>query len=274
MIELSPGDFPRVIPLLKHPLLCAEAKSIANGHTPGWIFADAYDRPKVALIWSKGIEGFFLAGDPTQTDIGPWLDRFVGDVIAPRAQELGWGWFEVSGCAPGWDRSIEQAFSERLLEQETILVYKFKKPLDPPTRRLPTGAALHRLDAAFFRNPPCQDISFINDKIQLFWADLDSFLNFGVGFCATLDAALASVCLTGFVADGVHVIDIETLEPYQRRGLGFQVGHAFISHCLESGLEAQWGCMEENKPSSTLAESLGLGRVAEYAVFYFPLVSK
>ena len=274
MIELSPEDFSRVIPLLEHPLLGIEAKSIASGNSPGWIFVDAYEAPQAVLIGSVGLEGFVLAGNPNLDGFVESLNPYVHEVITHRAQEVGWNWLEIAGCSPGWDTAIERAFSDRRLEKEIILINRLQKPLVPEPRVLPNGAALHRLDATFFTEPPCKDLSFIQDKIQYFWPDLDSFLSSGIGFCATQDTALASVCLTGFATDQVHVIDIETLESYRRHGLGYQVGHAFIRHCLEKGLEPHWGCMEENKPSSTLAESLGLSRVMEYSVFYFPLVDK
>ncbi len=274
MIELSPEDFSRVIPLVEHPLLGIEAKSIASGNSPGWIFVDAYEAPQVALIWSIGLEGFVLAGNPNLDGFVQSLDRYVRAVITPRAQEIGWSWFEVSGCSPGWDTAIARAFSDRRLEKETILINRLQKPLMPESRVLPNGVALHRLDAAFFTKPPCEDLSFIQDKIQLFWPDLDSFLSSGIGFCATQDSALAAVCMTGFNIDQVHMPDIETLEPYRRHGLGYQVGHAFITHCLENGLEPHWGCMKENKPSWALAESLGLSSVMEFLVFYFPLLDK
>ena len=271
VIELLPKDFFRVVPLLAHPLLSAEARSVANGNSPGWIFVDDDQEPQVALVWSKGIEGFFVAGDPGQQAFVHALDHNVRQVITPRARALGWEWFEVSGCSPDWDAALARAFAGRPLEKETDLIYRLKKASVPPPRALPAGAALHQLDRAFFKAPPCKDISFIQDKIRLFWAGLDSFLDSGIGFCATQDSALASVCLTGFVAEEVHVIDIETLEPFRRSGLGYQVGRAFIAHCLKNGLQPHWGCMEENEASHTLAENLGLERVMEYLVFYFPL---
>ena len=71
--------------------------------------------------------------------------------------------------------------------------------------------------------------------------------------------------------DQVHVIDIETVDVYQRQGLGYQVGAAFVSRCLDEGFSPQWGCMEENSASRSLAERLGFDRAAECSVFYFSL---
>ncbi len=105
VIELSSEDFSRVIPLLVHPLLGVEAKSIAAGTSPGWIFVDSYEAPQMALIWSKGAEGYYLAGSPNQGKFVEWLDRAVREVIAPRARAMGRDSFEVSGCTPEWDAS-------------------------------------------------------------------------------------------------------------------------------------------------------------------------
>ena len=272
VIELSSNDFSRVIPLLGHPLLGVEAKSIAAGTSPGWIFVDSYEAPQLALIWSEGAEGYYLAGSPNQGDFAQWLDRSVREVIVPRAREMGRESFELSGCTPDWDAPIEQAFSGRRLKREIGLIYRLKKSSVPAAPSLPTGVSLHRLDRLFFSKPPCEGISYIEEKIHHFWANLDSFLGVGIGFCASQDSALASVCLTGFTTDGVHVIDIETLEPNRRCGIGYHVAYAFLTHCIENGLKPHWGCMEENVPSRALAESLDLSRVLDYSLFHFPLV--
>ncbi len=167
---------------------------------------------------------------------------------------------------------IEHALCGRGLGRETGLIYRFKKPSVPRAPALPVDVALHSLDRTFFSNTPCEGISYIQEKIHHFWANLDSFLGAGIGFCAAQDSALASICLTGFTTDGVHVIDIETLKPYRRCGIGFHVAHAFLTHCIESGLEPHWGCMEENVASRALAESLELSRVLDYSLFHYSLV--
>ena len=269
MIELTHGDFHRVLPLLDDPALSVEASCIANGTAPGWVYADTIDSPQVALIWSQGMEGFYLAGDANRHDVIDGLDRFVHDAIALRAGKAGLDWFEVSGCTPEWDGAIARAFSRRRLQREKILVYRLHKT--PTTFSEPAKAILHKMDAPFFESPPCDDISLAHKKIDLFWKDLDTFLARGFGFGAVQDSRLVSVCLSGFATEDLQVIDIETVEVYHRRGFGFQVGSAFIRHCLENDMQPHWSCMAGNMASSALAERLGFGQVTDYTVFYFPL---
>lgn len=59
MYELSQEDFYKVIPLLKDGHPHPEILSVIENNNPGWIFTDHKDSPRTALIWSKGIEGFY-----------------------------------------------------------------------------------------------------------------------------------------------------------------------------------------------------------------------
>ncbi len=271
MIELKREDFPRILPLLDDPLLGVVGGCVAKGASPGWIFVDSRDNPRTALIWSKGIQGFYLAGDPMQRDVSESLDAFVSDTIAPRAKQIGLNWFEVSGCGLGWDDFIVQTFARRQPERETEYVYTLKQPDTACSQPVSPNPILRELDEEFFRSQPCDRIGLIQAKVELFWGDVESFFVAGIGFCALRDSTLASVCLSGFVAEQVHVIDIETIDSYQRQGLGYQVGSAFVSRCLDRGFSPQWGCMEENSASRAFAERLGFDRVAECSVFYFSL---
>ena len=211
-----------------------------------------------------------MAGDPNQKRAVESLDVFVHEVIVLRAKEDGWKWFEVSGCELAWDDWIERTFAQKELRKERVLIYRHPK-LQRPVPRSQPGVSVQRLDAGFFDSPPCDDLGLVEEKIEQFWPNLGSFLHSGLGFCAIQESTLASVSMSGYAIEDTHLIDIETIEVCRRRGLGFQVGQAFVAHCLDNSLSPQWGALEKNVASCALAESLGFERVDKCYLYSFLL---
>ena len=41
-------------------------------------------------------------------------------------------------------------------------------------------------------------------------------------------------------------IDIETKEEYRQKGLAYLLTQYFVNACVESGLVAQWNCIDSN----------------------------
>jgi hypothetical protein len=43
-----------------------EALAVNEGNNPGWVFADDLNTPRTALVWARGIEGFYLDREGNQ----------------------------------------------------------------------------------------------------------------------------------------------------------------------------------------------------------------
>jgi RimJ/RimL family protein N-acetyltransferase len=270
MVALSPVEYARVLPLLEHPLLSLESRSVARGHSPGWVYVDSAIAPQIALIWSQGIEGYYLAGDPQAEGIRS-LNRFIDAAIAPRGLAKGMRSIEISGCSPEWERPIHNVFAERDLRVETMLIYGQENQDLPASRPIANASSFHQIDHAFLANPPCDDTTLLDSKLALLWEDLDTFERLGTGFCIIRDAVLVSVCLTAFTTDDVHLIDIETLKDYQGNGFAYHVARSYLAHCLHNELTLYWGCMESNTASAKLAERLGFVKVLTYPLYSFSI---
>ncbi|WP_143006795.1 hypothetical protein [Paenibacillus tianmuensis] len=102
MYELSRDHFYKIAPLLENGHPHPEVQSILENNNPGWIFTDRIDSPRTALVWSKGMKGFYLIGDETNDAFTDKLDGIIGSSIAPRMGELGMNYFEVSGHHDRW----------------------------------------------------------------------------------------------------------------------------------------------------------------------------
>lgn len=265
--ELERADFHKLEPLLDESVLGIEARAVVQDSNPGWIFVDSGECPRSALVWSRGIEGFYLLGDPENFFFVDSLDCYVEQSIRPRARTLGLDWFEASGCSEGWDPAIERAFKNR--EWNRSVQYIYRPPASWTNDPGENDPAIHRIDGHLFSQTDLTRLDFLRSKIDLFWDSPGEFFAKGIGFCVVRENRIASVCMSGFVAKEVYVIDIETVEEYRRCGLGYSAGKAFIDYCSENHLVPHWDCMQTNTASASLAEKLGLTRVSEYSLYEF-----
>lgn len=103
MHELSQEEFHKVKSLLEEGFMHPEIISIIEHINPGWIFVDQIKKPKSALVWSKGIEGFYLIGDHTNEVFLYHLDNYVHSIVEPRMREHSLSHFEISGHHNNWD---------------------------------------------------------------------------------------------------------------------------------------------------------------------------
>ena len=268
MTELPHAFSDRVLSLLKHPLLAVEARSVACGNSPGVVYVDSVDDPCVALAWSDGIEGFYLAGRPDGAD--DTIYHTMLDVLNRRYPRKRIASMEVSGCTPELDGCVERYFPGNSSEKETGLIYRLPPDAHVQTVAHPEGSVIQEIDRRFLADRHRKG-GLARAKIDLLWGDADAFLGLGVGYCAVLDGEPSAVCLSGFVTDEVHAIDVETLHPYRGRGLTYAVCQAYILHCVNKDFTPHWGCMQENRASRSLAERLGFVQALSYSLLSIPV---
>ncbi|OPA75102.1 hypothetical protein BVG16_21055 [Paenibacillus selenitireducens] len=264
MYELSHDYFYKVTPLLKNGHPHPEVLSIIEHNNPGWIFSDHIDSPRTALIWSKGMQGFYLIGDHNNDDFMNELDDYLTKSIFPKLRELGMSYFEVSGHHNKWN--MESLFASWEIQQWDQLVFK--------CRNLEAAASQgssrnHPIRTINLRSQEWKDQVFTNrdfvDKhIKLFWDSYEDFYHKGYGYVAIDGSEIIGVCYSSFVAKETHAIGIETLPQHQKRGIGTYLASFVVKDIIENGFTAYWDCSLTNEASTKLALRLGFQQVHQY----------
>ncbi len=172
----------------------------------------------------------------------------------------------------GWDAKIEAIYDHRALQRSTQRIYR----IDGSRRRhrartTPPSCTLVRVRSRTLPTLTPAARSIVESKISTFWDSHLSFFRSGICYAALEDSNLASICISGFVADRTHVIDIETQQAFQRRGYAYVVGRAFVDECSRTGLAPHWDCMDDNIASIALAEKLGFALDRSYSLYSFSL---
>ncbi|USG67888.1 GNAT family N-acetyltransferase [Brevibacillus ruminantium] len=269
MIELSKDSFYKVMPLLKNGHPHPEVLSILENNNPGWVFSDQLDSPTTALIWSKGIRGFYLIGDHNNHVFNNELNNYITNKMKPRMKEQGLDNFEVSGHHDKWN--LESLFASRQLQQWDQLVFQLtdfeNKALEPSDNRM---TALH-LQSHEWRDRNFMNSKFVDDHIDLFWCTQDDFYKKGYGYVAIDGPEIIGVCYSSFVTQETHAIGIETLPHYQKSGVGTYLAGLLVNKIIENGFSAYWDCSLSNDASKKLALRLGFKQVHQYKCVGFAI---
>ncbi|WP_337034063.1 GNAT family N-acetyltransferase [Paenibacillus illinoisensis] len=129
------------------------------------------------------------------------------------------------------------------------------------------------IEEALLEEKTLNQLSFLKDKISHFWTTAEDFLKYGFGYIAVHNDDIASVCLSAFVADEMHAIDIETIQVYRRRNYGALVVLAYAEECKSRGVHPYWHCSPSNTGSIRLAKSIGLSLDFNYKVYWYDLIT-
>ncbi len=195
--ELSKNDFYKCSGLInEHGQL--EVKAVIAGVNPGRIFVDNVSSPNSGLIWLGNNDGFFFIGDAENEEFNKEMNRFINNVIVPRARKAGLDCFEGIGNNSKWNKTIERIFQHRNLKSWNQRVYTLRKKdyenhhepeIEQEYTVLKMSKALYENSNNTFKN-----IDFLQSKILEFWSSSDRFFNEGIGYCIVYDDVIVSVC--------------------------------------------------------------------------------
>lgn len=270
--EITKDRFYSIQSLLDDKMDNIEIKAVIAGINPGWIFVDSIESPRTAMIWSKGIQGFYFAGDQNNPEFNTYICNFIDQEIEKRAIEENLNRFEFSGETEKWDTVLEEIFKDKSLHKSKQYIYKFKYDIwnSHKKGKLKNGFMLREIDRELFSDPCISNLEFISSEIERWWNSAEDYLDNTFGYCIINENMIVNYCICNFVYKNVHTIGIETLEDFRRQGLSQITTEAFIEKCIKSYLEPYWECMESNHASRSLAEKLGFVRSHIYTLYSFP----
>lgn len=251
-----------------------EAKAVVEGVNPVRIFVDDALSPTTGMIWLGNNDGFTFFGNENNEAFNNELNEFIDKVIFPEAKKVNLKWFECIGNHEKWNQTLERVFQHRQLgswnqKVYTLLAEDYQADREP---LLEKDYEVTKITNNLLSNQnSIRNIDFLESKILEFWNSITDFFDAGNGYCVLYNNEIVSVCFSGFVVENVHCINIETVKVHQGKNLAKKIAHCFVKDCLDKNFVPYWDCMEMNKPSIAVAESIGLKNIFNYVGYEFSL---
>lgn len=247
-----------------------EIKAVVNGNSPGRVYVDHPTEATAALIWIEGQKGFQIVGDERSKTFLANLEGFMRTHIEPQLKQIDVHWVEIGVEMDTWGNTLNKIFKNRNMSSDNQHVFRLMNDAQHIEFQN-NEVTIRRIDRELLHSRRLGNHSFLEQKINHFWDSIDSFLQHGFGYIAEYNNNVVSSCISSFVVDQTHAIDIETLEGYRRSNYGAAVAKAFVRECTQKGIHPYWDCTPENTGSIRLAELIGMSHYFDYQIFYYKL---
>lgn len=266
--EIDYCDYYKTSYLLENVKNFPEVRAIINNNNPGKIYVDDEDKPKTALVWNQGMQGFYFIGDDNNDNFLGNIKGYINDRIINKLKSKGINWFEISGVNDRWNKRIEELFRDRGIKYGYQLAYALDNNKSIYKKGLIDGYDIRKLDESIF-DVKVNNLDFVINELELFWGTMNKFLDNGICYYAIEDNKIVSMCYSGFKADKIQTIGIETLKEYRRKNYAYVLACKFIVDCYKRDIIPYWDCSEENIGSKKLAEKLGFEKNGQYRCYWF-----
>lgn len=268
MVELSKEQYYYAKHLLPTEEGYVAPKAVVCGNNPGWVFVDSLPSPKIMIVWAQGNNGFYFIG----MDIVKYADEInlvIDLIIKSRLLSKGTDCFEFSSVPPVTDEKLKSIFNLRKLKEWTQTTFTFKKSM-ARVYSAPFEGQLWDI-RELEKNYSLINTGFVHKKILKHWESLDAFFAKANGFFIIVDNAVASFAFTGWIANNVHEISIETMEAYRRKGFAKVCAAKLVNYYLQNGFSPYWECASGNTASVKIAQTLGFTQLSDYTCYAFKL---
>jgi GNAT superfamily N-acetyltransferase len=269
-LEVSEYEGARAVfrPLDDHLAVAA----MLDGNMPGCIYADNPQAPRSALACGK--RRFYFAGNGQNRAFAADLKKLFLERLYFQARLEGVTAFVLYYSDGSWEPTIEEILDGRNPVKVARRYYELKT-LDERRRVVaPANLVLQQVDAKLMDEINLENLDALKAEMVSECPSVEEFLKTRLGVCAIVGNEIAGWCLSEYNRGDRCEIGIETVEKFQRQGIGTLTARSLIELAQAEGARRiGWDCYKENAPSVATALKLGFEKKSDYAV-YFTWVDK
>lgn len=271
MVTLQAARYGEVIQALKGVAInCLFARSVAERHVDGVIYADDADHPSSFYILHPYGMSLLLG----RTDNPRFNDWFVSYALDADGRLKAPEWMQAYPAV--WHAALADLLGEKLVrhdparsrldglvEESSRVNFSFNEERYRSLRgtMAPGNDGVVRTSSSMFSEVRGSVVPL------RFWRDARQFEAEGVGFSYVHEGKIASTAYSSFLHDDYLELGIETRPEHRGKGFALKVCAALIDYCLERAYTPVWSCRLENTASYRLALNLGF-EVKEIFPYY------
>ena len=252
---------------------CPSFSGIVAGECKGNLWVDDIVNPKIAIAESYVVGSFAFLGTINNEDEYIKLKNCVRNDIFVFLRQKGKDYFEYSVESDGLKPYVQRMFEDKILQSEKE--YSFRSSDYVNSKYLiPDKFEIQRVDSNFWEkvaNGDFNNESFLSKRILESWGGFGNFEKNSVGFCITYLNSIVAVIVGTARFKNIIPIDIETIDEFKHKGLGYSLTIEFVNECVRRNLIAQWDCVESNPISRRLSEKAGFKLFRENEVYWFQI---
>jgi RimJ/RimL family protein N-acetyltransferase len=269
MDELQKDHYTRVRPVFDTLRYNLVIDSVIAGNTPGKVWVDNEQTPRVALMWDY-MDALLLAGEAQYTAVNQSLAALLNDTIVPEAKaylpEL-----TLFYAPTAWEDQIDILLPDHQPIKAQRRYYEFGHVAFDWRAAMPHDCEMRRIDEALLTDTHLENVRAVEGWVRSFWHTQRDFVETGFGFCVVRENVILSWCLSVFVSGRNFEFGIATAPDHRRQGFATLAAAACVEHCVENNGMPHWHCWEDNIPSIKVAEKVGFEHPTPYTVYRFDL---
>lgn len=266
MYELSKLNYNKIKSMIDRNISSNAFLSVIDGYSPGAVFVDDLENPITALIWSKGVAGFGVAGNRLSEYFTNNFLPFVDDYLIHFLREQGHTRFEVNCINEALNHSFTQLISVKNPDKWNQNLYAYDNS-NQGYRKCKCDKKAYIVNRELLESRVNTDL--IKETITQYWDSLDEFFLHGIGYCCLENNTAVSLSYTSFISDSFYEIGIETLECYRKKGYAYIASLSVLDAVISRGKVPFWECSADNIASAKTAEKHGFRKKLVYTCFGF-----
>jgi RimJ/RimL family protein N-acetyltransferase len=239
--------------------------SMLAGNTAGELWNVAQNgEPPLLILWDKGNDVFYLAGDGPERSSLSALAQFLSVRLLPQARAHGVRRCKARALSPSLAENLPRLFSgiEFHPSRTHFSVHDAACQVTVPAPDL-SDLMLLPISPSLLSSDELADADYVREEIRGMWPSEDRFNERGFGTLAVVDSAVVCWCTAEYVGPTHCGIGIATAPRYQCRGIATATAARFVREAGARGLIPCWECDAANTASVRVAEKVGFVRQAE-----------
>ncbi len=266
LFRLDEKQFERVRELFAPMDFHLAVAGILDGSVPGEVYVDDVTEPASAL--ARAGRRFFVSGAAQNPAFNAGLRRLFLGQVYPQALASGDEAFNLFFASEDWAEDVEEILRGKFPMKLRREYYEYRASGGSSRRPLPAGIEIRPVDAPLLEQTGLINLERLKQEMVSECPSLQAFLESKFGVCAVKGTEIAGWCLSEYNRKGCCEVGIETVEPYQKQGIGTNLTHALVERARAAGIKRiGWHCYASNVASSATARAAGFAKVRNYDAF-------
>lgn len=217
---------------------CPSFSGIVAGECKGNLWVDDIVNPKIVIADSYAVGSFAFLGTINNEDEYIKLKNYVKNNIFGFLKQKGIDYFEYTIESDGLKPYVQKMFEDRIIQNEKEYSFRI---LDYISNNylIPDNFIIRRVDFDLWEkvtNGDFKNESFLTKRLLESWGSFDNFEKNSVGFCITYSDSIVAVIIGTARFKNIIPIDIETIDEFRHKGLGYSLTIEFVNECIRRSL--------------------------------------